>query len=90
MILVTWVCDTSDMAFSPKGVILVLSIIKLILLSRYIVAIREHNSCLYRICKKNIFCSKYMIICNYLMILAGEGKDRHGRMPVTCMYLYIC
>ena len=30
-------------------------------LSRYCAAIRERNSCLYRICKKNIFCSKYMI-----------------------------
>ena len=30
-------------------------------LSRYCAAIRERNSCLYHICKKNIFCSKYMI-----------------------------
>ena len=50
-----------DMAFSPKGVIWVLSIFERIRLSRYCAAIRERNSCLYRICKKHIFCSKYMI-----------------------------
>ena len=49
-----------DMAFSPKGVIWVLSIYERIRLSRYCAAIRERNSCLYRICKKNIFCSKYI------------------------------
>ena len=49
------------MAFSPKGMIWVLSIFERIRLSRYCAAIRERNSCLYRICKKNIFCSKYMI-----------------------------
>ena len=59
MIWVTWVCDTSDMAFSPKGVIWVLSIFERIRLSRYCAAIRERNSCLYRICKKNKLCSKY-------------------------------
>ena len=62
MIWVTWVCDKSDMDFSPKGMIWVLSIFEWIRLSRYCTAIRERNSCLYRICKKNIlFCSKYMI-----------------------------
>ena len=61
MIWVTWLCDTSDMAFSPNGMIWVLSIFERIRLSRYCAAIRERNSCLYRICKKNIFCSKYMI-----------------------------
>ena len=50
-----------DTAFSPKGVIWVLSIFERIRLSRYCAAIRERNYCLYRICKKNIFCSKYMI-----------------------------
>ena len=50
-----------DTAFSPKGVIWVLSIFERIRLSRYCAAIRERNSFLYRICKKNIFCSKYMI-----------------------------
>ena len=50
-----------DMAFSPKGVIWVLSIFERIRLSRYCAAIRERNSCLYRICKNNIFCCKYMI-----------------------------
>ena len=50
-----------DMAFSPKGVIWVLSIFERTRLSRYCAVIRERNSCLYRICKKNIFCSKYMI-----------------------------
>ena len=66
------------MAFSPKGVIWVLSVFERIRLSRYCDAIRERNSCLYRICRKNIFCSKYMIsififnwqlqICNVLLI----------------------
>ena len=50
-----------DTAFSPKGVIWVLSIFERIRLSRYCAAIRERNSCLYRICKKNIFCSKYSL-----------------------------
>ena len=57
VIWVTWVCDTSNIWL----LIWVLSIFELIRLSRYCVAIRERNSCLYRICKKNIFCSKYML-----------------------------
>ena len=61
MIWVTWVCDTSDMAFSPKGMIWVLLNFERIRLSRYCAAIRERNSCLYRTCKKNILCSKYTI-----------------------------
>ena len=61
-----------DTAFSPKGVIWVLSIFERIRLSRYCAAIRERNSFLYRICKKNIFCSKYMI--NSFNIFLSNGK----------------
>ena len=72
-----------DMAFSPKGVIWVLSIFERIRLSRYCAAIRERNSCLYHICKKNIFCSKYMIKldnCKYgqKFYLRGGGGGGGG------------
>ena len=63
------------MAFSPKGVIWVLSIFERIRLSRYCAAIRERNSCLYRICKKNIFCSKYMINIAYHLIFSISFID---------------
>ena len=76
MIWVMWVCDTSDMAFCPKGMIWVLSIFERIRLSRYCAAIREHYSCLYRICKKNIFCSKYMIYkINACLLVSDNGVD---------------
>ena len=63
-----------DTTFSPKGVIWVLSIFERIRLSRYCAAIRERNSRLYPICKKNIFCSKYMINIGNLNIQGICGK----------------
>ena len=64
------------MAFSPKGMIWVLSIFERIWLLRYCAAIRERNSCLYRICKKNIFCSKYMI--SVITLLPYQFQIQHA------------
>ena len=40
-----------------------LSIFEPIRLSRYCAAIRERNSCLYRLCKKNICKAENDVIC---------------------------
>ena len=51
--------DMGHVGMYYEGMIWVLSIFERIRLSRYCAAIRERNSCLHCICKKNIFCSKY-------------------------------